>query len=475
MWWNASEITPDTGEDVLVKVFEAPQGSASEGTPTGLTFLAQVKSIDAPGAHTDAVQIAYSLRTADLKDWEGHQPPVVLVIWDVSARIGYWLTVTDAIKRMEAGDAGWRAQKTVTAHVPLQNECNHAGLLRLRKLVADAVLPSVQGDRPLVFHVELFFPSSKAGIVQKKAFNDAIDRGIQHTIDAEFVRKVSYPDWFERLYGQSLPQPSSIEINSPSPPKLPGVTFTLEARSPGRLDTAQITTFVTRIGKKEAELSNASDESAPLWLMFVMRDDEQEIQLSLNLTVRFPREQLRAALLLDHLAAGASLRVVGSTTEGHRIYNELVGSVRPPPGLNRILSVLGSLSVIDQYLESSGEFNLGNLTDFDAEALKAIAEGLASGMPVKNSSIVIRAVDRSVLNDPTPVFRVNNTLSILGGRVHTANLEVRPVNLDFVKTAKERGRGMIDVELAPYTMKVLTQQEMTTNPQTPIESSSPLR
>ena len=142
MWWNASEITPDTGEDVLVKVFEAPQGSASEGTPTGLTFLAQVKSIDAPGAHTDAVQIAYSLRTADLKDWEGHQPPVVLVIWDVSARIGYWLTVTDAIKRMEAGDAGWRAQKTVTAHVPLQNECNHAGLLRLRKLVADAVLPS---------------------------------------------------------------------------------------------------------------------------------------------------------------------------------------------------------------------------------------------------------------------------------------------------------------------------------------------
>src|SRR4051812_26037884 len=91
--WIPSGVETDMGEDLLVRIFD-------EGETTGLTFYVQLKSTADSGKrlHRKTRTIAYPLAVKDLEHWEKQATLVVLVVWDVEKREGWWQSIPTIIQ-----------------------------------------------------------------------------------------------------------------------------------------------------------------------------------------------------------------------------------------------------------------------------------------------------------------------------------------------------------------------------------------
>jgi hypothetical protein len=107
--WNLSRLK-DLGEDFLVQIYD-------KGVSTGLAFLVQLKSTSnkeslriksAPGV------LRYRLEVKDLLHWEVSTTLVVLIVWDVSERAGYWQPVPAITRELDARGKVWRKKGKVT-------------------------------------------------------------------------------------------------------------------------------------------------------------------------------------------------------------------------------------------------------------------------------------------------------------------------------------------------------------------------
>jgi hypothetical protein len=235
LWWSCNEISQDdTGEDVLVKIFDEPDdGARATGSPSGLHFLAQVKSIADHEARVGALFLTYRFKVCDLREWEDSMPPVVLVVWDVSNRTGFWSIASDACLELDSKDPMWREQQTTTVTLPLRNTFAEDGASRLRPALADKVLPAYSRGRPIEMKMQFSFPKSQEGAAAAQAIREVVDLGKPAVIRGEFVKHVAYPEWFERLYGGGLGEVSEVQIK----PQAPDTELVVElvARAPGVL------------------------------------------------------------------------------------------------------------------------------------------------------------------------------------------------------------------------------------------------
>lgn len=111
--WICNSHQRDVGEDFTVSIYD-------EGRSTGINFLLQLKSTrDWKGLVSAKYgnNIRISLKVKDLTHWEDTSPPVVVAIWDVTARIGFWQDVPAIVKALDAQGSGWRKQSSVTVSV----------------------------------------------------------------------------------------------------------------------------------------------------------------------------------------------------------------------------------------------------------------------------------------------------------------------------------------------------------------------
>ena len=83
--WISQEISPDYGEDLQVRIFE-------NGNPTGNDFLVQLKGTDDCEKYRlkSTKDFSYPIDLANLIQWRGYNVPVILVLWDIKTKIGYW-------------------------------------------------------------------------------------------------------------------------------------------------------------------------------------------------------------------------------------------------------------------------------------------------------------------------------------------------------------------------------------------------
>ncbi len=146
--WPLDRVNRDLGEDLRVRIYD-------EGASTGLSFHVQVKSTADSAALKRSATLICDLEVKALLHWEVSATLVVLVVWDVKMRTGWWRPIPEIIKDLDATTKGWRNKKTAAVSLPIANGTDEAGLRLLRHAVAGHTRPLVQGDKSFALSMSL--------------------------------------------------------------------------------------------------------------------------------------------------------------------------------------------------------------------------------------------------------------------------------------------------------------------------------
>lgn len=304
--WLVNSLGRDLGEDVLVNIYD-------HGSFTGLTFLLQCKSTADSGKlfpKRDKSRLRYRLDVHDLLHWEVAAQLIVVMVWDVSKRTGWWETVPKIIADLDKTNGGWRGKQSITASFPSKNTTEAPALGRLRHIVADHSLPVVAKGKPMLIRPTFRFPKTPEGQEKLAEFRRALDTGTPVTLDGRFISAFRMPSWYERIYGQI--KPDSVAI-SPAAPEV-ALNVRLEVESPRGVDGIPLRLKLVRSGRIEHELSNEDDDT-PIHLKIVISqvgDDDAKVQAGLTNTLPHPSiyHTRDAARFLLRLRRASKVRVI---------------------------------------------------------------------------------------------------------------------------------------------------------------------
>lgn len=100
--WEIDSHSKDYGEDYWIRIF-------SEGIFTGDVFFVQLKGTDniqqycLKGRKT----LSYPIQVSKLQQWQRSVLPVILVLWDTTNRLGYWLHIQSFTIQMTEQNPKW--------------------------------------------------------------------------------------------------------------------------------------------------------------------------------------------------------------------------------------------------------------------------------------------------------------------------------------------------------------------------------
>lgn len=130
--WTAQKVTPDYGEDLMVRIFE-------DGASTPYIFFVQVKGMKAHGLTQKRKQYDYSIENDHYESWMSFWQPMFLVVWDHSNQSGRWEWVQhpekapqETITKAKRGSA---ATQQVSQILGLPHELTDEGLQHMADLV----------------------------------------------------------------------------------------------------------------------------------------------------------------------------------------------------------------------------------------------------------------------------------------------------------------------------------------------------
>lgn len=185
----------DLGEDMLAQIYDGERYR-------GLNFFVQLKSVDGIADRTTEGQsVSYSIDVAHLKRWDGPNPPVVIVIWDVSQREGYWASVESALKELNESNPRWASQESATVHVPLQNRMDDVGLSRIRDTILRHSEASIANGREMRINIKFAFAKTPDGEASLQALVHHVESGEAADIDGRCIDSLEFPGWWTRLHG----------------------------------------------------------------------------------------------------------------------------------------------------------------------------------------------------------------------------------------------------------------------------------
>jgi hypothetical protein len=128
--WVCNPLIEDFGIDFHVKAFE----STAQRRALPWEFYVQVKGTTNL-RRGDGV-VLFPIDTAHLRDWQDARLPVLLVVYDVPNRAGFWLLVKDYLD--ELGDLEWEEQQSLTLRMPEGQVVTKEGLLAMLATVRRA-------------------------------------------------------------------------------------------------------------------------------------------------------------------------------------------------------------------------------------------------------------------------------------------------------------------------------------------------
>lgn len=204
--WITTDIDPDLGEDILVRIYD-------KGKSTGLSLYIQLKSVQkVDKLRLKSGVISYSFEVADLEHWENQNPPVLLVVWDIQDKRGWWKWVDDAIRSLDKKDNNWRIKQKVQIHIPIENRMNEEGLSKIRHKVANLYYLILSKDKPLDIQTRFVFPQTPEGQSKLAEFQRHIAYGDEIELDGQFIDQFELPEWWRRIYGELDPKTLVVKI-----------------------------------------------------------------------------------------------------------------------------------------------------------------------------------------------------------------------------------------------------------------------
>jgi hypothetical protein len=364
--WPCDRVGRDLGEDLRVRIFD-------EGQSTGLEFYVQLKS----AANAERLKkkkspaLGYRLEVAALEHWEVSTTLVVLVVWDVEKRVGWWRPVPEIIKELDEASKDWRKRITVTATVPLANATDDAGFVRLRRVVANHSLPLVPKEKPTSF--SLVFDGTE-GAAALRAFEKAIDMGESITLSGDLAPRIEFPAWHRRIYGtQHQRRPVKFEF-TPTPTKAIKVLRVEASSSEGTVAVPYVEMRATIQGRKRLVLTN-EHQMLPIAFTIELSDSNASLtfqQVRRGDTVHQAREA--TTFLLTAGAPNGITRVIDP--ESGKLLLSIPTSrssvTYDLAELRRWLTILDKLSYIQQRIGQYGMLSLRDLDKDPAEELHTI-------------------------------------------------------------------------------------------------------
>ena len=377
--WPCDRLGRDLGEDLAVRIYD-------DGASTGLMFHVQLKSTARAERLTrkKTPALAYRLEVKDLKHWEVSATLVVLVVWDVDARVGWWRPIPEIIKDLDTVKAGWRKKRVVSVSVPLVNGTDGDGLERLRWVVADHYLPIVPKPETMTF--SLTFPETTEGLDALRTLERALDQGDAVTFEHGFIPTMEYPAWLRRIYGKRGPgETIKIEIKPTQSIDTKAVRVEIESsEGPAVFPYVELRPMVQ--GRKRVVLTN---EQQNLAVTFSFEIDEQRHAAKFG----FKRARLGnsvyeakeiASFMLAATTPGSRIRIVDPRT------GELLLSLDSsraslnydPSDMRRWRDVLDKLCFIQQCAARFGTITqeaLQAITMADVEEIDCVFQILREG------------------------------------------------------------------------------------------------
>ncbi len=248
--WVTGDISPDLGEDIIVRIYE---GEIS----TGLSFYVQLKSTEDINKHIlKSGGISYSFEVKDLEHWDAQIVTVVLCVWDIKRRQGWWIWINHAIQYLSEHNPAWRQKKEVKVHIPIDNEFNEKGLQKLRHLLANHYYPIASQGRELTIQTKFEFPPTPKGKEKFAELERHFAAGDEVEIDGEFIAAFELPEWWTRMFGEIDPKTMRLKLGPSiaTPPRPVQMEFETAGLSGETIPYVELS--IVKQGREEITLSN---------------------------------------------------------------------------------------------------------------------------------------------------------------------------------------------------------------------------
>lgn len=438
--WIASTVETDMGEDLLVRIYD-------NGVSSGLSFYIQLKSAaDAKRLKKKKTpEFAYKLDVKDLEHWEWSTTLVVLVLWDVQERTGWWRSIPEIITELDTISKTWRKQQTVTVNVPQANGTDKSGLTNMRHQVADysaPVLPMSQ-ETPL----SLIFSKSEAGTAGLRALKHAVEMDEHLVLENDFAPKIRFSERHRRLYGLApVIQAVKFEKGKASPSKKASVFRVEVSSSEGYAEYPYVEFRPVTQGSKRFVLTN-SHQSLPL--VFRLELDLQEESIRFGFKQRRSGHKVYeargvATFVLVAAASGAMIRITDPSGE------EIVPSFPAPTSvkkydlqsMRRWRELLDKLWYIQQKA-GGGTFQLKSGRGFSSDEVSLIDslfEIYSSGRKETTMSILFEIPPMFEGRGPLNMVHHDRSVSFLGLKIPLGDMRVTVLDQDRVAAAIHKAR-----------------------------------
>lgn len=255
--WITADIVPDKGEDILVRIYDKEKS-------TGLSLYIQLKSVQiVESLKLKSGAISYSFEVADLEHWENQNPPVLLVVWDVSDRRGWWAWTSDAVKILDKKNAGWRSKSKVQVHFPPKNSLDKGGLDKIRHKLADLYYLVISKDNPLNIQTKFVFLQTPEGRAKLAEFERHIAFGDEIELDGRFIEQFELPEWWRRIYGEIEPKTMYLKIGPTKSAETHPVQLDFFSPGSGSERIPYVEFRAVKQGQEEITLSNEHQSIDP--------------------------------------------------------------------------------------------------------------------------------------------------------------------------------------------------------------------
>lgn len=292
----------DLGEDFLVHIYH-------DGRATGVTFHVQEKSITKTLSNRENGFLSYSFEVKDILHWHEFAQPVVLIVWNITTRIGLWVVVKEAVEKLDGKRKDWRGNKKVSIQIPVSNGTDDEGLRKLQKKIGHYMFPIIAGDRSLEMTVFLDFTNNTHGQETLQNYERLVKFGEKAVLKG--ARMVEMSDWAKPWLGfYDNPQVTLI-LEPIIEAELLSVDFAIirDYYEPIILPGIELRT--TRLGTEVHQLSNDTQD-CPLKFTMTFYPAEKRFQFNVvpNRTLGNAYEAKKALDFLAALYDGGTLRII---------------------------------------------------------------------------------------------------------------------------------------------------------------------
>jgi len=145
MGWTFAEPGTDLGEDMIINVY-------FKGIATGVSFYLQLKSISNKTKRQSKSHIKYRFKIKDLLHWESFAIPVLLMVWNVDVRKGWWVFADNAVRNLDANRPNWRKNiSSTTVELPISNNSDDEGFKKIKESIGRSVFPLIAQQKDIQF------------------------------------------------------------------------------------------------------------------------------------------------------------------------------------------------------------------------------------------------------------------------------------------------------------------------------------